>query len=120
MWVIDFDTAKSGNLSLSSGSSSKLPLSIFESPLPVIPSGLSFKNDFTSSELEDVLNLFDAEHIAVGHSTQKKIVQLHENRIFGIDTGIKKGKSGEVLLIEGDRFYGGSINGQLRELNQWK
>ena len=77
-----------------------------------------FKNDFTSSELEDVLNLFDAEHIAVGHSTQKKIVQLHENRIFGIDTGIKKGKSGEVLLIEGDRFYGGSINGQLRELNQ--
>ena len=49
-------------------------------------------------------------------SSNEEVVQLYNNKIFGVDSSIKKGKYGEVLIIKNKRFFRGTLNGKLIEL----
>ena len=52
----------------------------------------------------------------MGHSTQEKVLQLFNNKIFCVDSGLKYGKYGEILIIENKRFYRATLSGELIEL----
>ena len=68
------------------------------------------------NDISNILRLVDADHIVVGHSTQEKVLQLFNNKIFCVDSGLKYGKYGEILIIENKRFYRATLNGELIEL----
>jgi hypothetical protein len=67
------------------------------------------------TDIDEVLKLLNAKTIIVGHTTQEKIVSLFNNKIFGVDSGIKYGLDGEILIVKNKKFYRGDLNGKLTE-----
>ena len=72
-----------------------------------------FKNSL--NDIDKVLKLLNAKNIIVGHTTQEKIVSLFNNKIFGVDSGIKYGLDGEILIVKNKKFFRGDLNGKLTE-----
>ncbi len=81
-----------------------------------------YNPDITDSDISKILRLVGADHIVVGHTTEERVVHLFKNKIFGVDSGLKYGKYGEVLIIENKgffrraRFFRGTLSGELIEL----
>ena len=75
-----------------------------------------FEEDLTYTDILKILKLVDADHIVVGHTSNEKVVQLYNNKIIGVDSSIKKGEYGELLVIKNKRFFRGTLNGNLIEL----
>tara|TARA_B100000963_G_C22624353_1_gene671573 strand:- start:1209 stop:2252 length:1044 start_codon:yes stop_codon:yes gene_type:complete len=82
-----------------------------------------FKNYFrlyneylTENDISKLLNQLNSDHIIVGHCSFDNIVQFYNGKIYGVDSSIKKGKNGEVLLIKNKRFYRGNKKGNLMRL----
>ena len=67
------------------------------------------------TDIDKVLKLLNAKTIIVGHTTQEKIVPLFNNKIFGVDSGIKYGLDGEILIVKNKKFYRGDLNGKITE-----
>ena len=76
------------------------------------------KLDFSKSDVNKILKLLDASHIVVGHTSQDQVVQLFDNKIFGVDSSIKRGKSGELLIINNNKFFRGTFYGDLIPLEE--
>ena len=76
-----------------------------------------FEEDMTDTDILSILQLVDANHIVVGHTSNEKVIQLYNNKIIGVDSSIKKGNYGELLIIKSDRFFRATLNGKLIELN---
>ena len=74
-----------------------------------------YEANLTDKNINKILKLLNANTIVVGHTTQEKIVPLFNNRIFGVDSGLKYGLDGEVLIIKNNRFYRGNLDGNLTE-----
>ena len=75
----------------------------------------SYNANLTDNDLDKVLKLLNAKTIIIGHTTQEEIVSLFNNKIFGVDSGIKYGLDGEILIIKNKKFYRGTLNGKLIE-----
>ena len=75
-----------------------------------------FEENFTFTDISKILKLVDADHIVVGNTTNEQVAQLFNNRIFVVDSGLKRGKYGEVLIIKNNRFFRGTLSGELIEL----
>ena len=75
-----------------------------------------FEENFTYTDISKILKLVDADHIVIGHTTNEQVTQLFNNRIFVVDSGLKRGKYGEVLIIKNNRFFRGTLSGELIEL----
>ena len=75
-----------------------------------------FEEELTDTDILKILKLVDADHIVVGHTSNEKVVQLYNNKIIGVDSSIKKGEYGELLLIKNERFFRAKLNGELIEL----
>ena len=73
-----------------------------------------FYSDLTERQLTQILKKLDAEHIIVGHSSNHEVVQLYNNKIFGVDSSIKMGKYGELLIIENNEYYRGVLSGEIK------
>lgn len=71
-----------------------------------------FRDDLSNKEIDDILNVVDTEHIVVGHCSNKHVVSLYDNKIFGVDSSIKKGKSGEILFIKKGKYSRGTKKGK--------
>ena len=56
------------------------------------------------------------QRIVVGHTTIGEVASFHAGRIIAIDSAIKRGKSGQLLFIEGDRLSRGLIDGRREPL----
>ncbi len=75
-------------------------------------------NGATSKEIDLLLQHFDVLHLIVGHTSQKQIETRYQGRVIAIDSSIKRGKYGEILLIEapstseGYKMYRGSLTGE--------
>lgn len=72
-----------------------------------------YKENLTEKDISKILNLINSDHIVVGHCSHNEIVQLYNNKVFGVDSSIKKGKYGEVLFITKRGFFKGTLNGKL-------
>lgn len=58
-----------------------------------------FEDDYQESEINRVLAYFDVKHIVVGHTSQTRVLGLFNNKVLAVDSSIKNGQSGELLLI---------------------
>jgi len=68
-------------------------------------------------EIDLLLNHFDVEHVVVGHTSQKQVETRYQGRVIAIDSSIKDGVYGEVLLIDGDKKWRGSLAGKILTLD---
>ena len=70
-----------------------------------------FYDNLLDSDISKILKLVKSKHIIVGHCSNEEIVQLYDNKIFGVDSSIKNGMYGEILFIENNRFFRGTLTG---------
>lgn len=78
--------------------------------------GYFAEKEMNRSQAEQLLNKLKVNHIIVGHTSHEAIVSLFKHRIIGVDSSIKFGKTGEILLREKGKFYRGSIFGERTKL----
>ena len=83
---------------------------------PVWYRGYFRDNQLNESEITSILEYFNAKQIIVGHTSMPNIVSLYNNKIIGIDSSIKIGDSGEILIFKNNEFYRGTSNGALIKL----
>jgi predicted MPP superfamily phosphohydrolase len=76
-----------------------------------------FDPEFKKSEINRILRKVDANHIVVGHTSFKQIVSLFDNKILAVDSGIKNGIYGELLLIKDDNYYRCTLEGERIKIN---
>jgi len=70
------------------------------------------KDELTEEQLDITLNYFKKDHIITGHTSQDSIISLYNGKVYVIDSSIKLGKTGEVLIYENAKFYRGKLNGE--------
>lgn len=63
-------------------------------------------------KLDKILKHFNIDRIVVGHTSQEQVLSRYHGKVVAIDSSIKNGKNGEVLLINSDRLYRGYLNGK--------
>ncbi len=70
----------------------------------------------SQKSVDNVLEALNADRVVVGHTSMKKIETRFDNRVIAIDTSIKKGKKGEILLIDFNptktTYMRGDMNGE--------
>jgi len=72
-----------------------------------------FKDALAEPEIDRILNYFKVDHIIVGHTSQERVLGLYHNKIIAIDSSIKDGQSGELLLIDDNKLTRGLYKGCL-------
>ncbi len=70
-----------------------------------------FKTDYDETKLDRILNYFDVKHIVVGHTSQEHVLGLYNNKVIAVDSSIKEGSSGELLLMQDNTLTRGLYNG---------
>jgi len=78
---------------------------------PLWYKGYANPNGFDVDAADKILNILDAKSIVVGHTSMPKIIALLDNKIILVDSSLKFGKTGEILVYEKDTFYRGMIDG---------
>ena len=71
-----------------------------------------FYDNLVDADISKILTQVNSEHIVVGHCSNEKVVQLYDQKIFGVDSSIKKGTYGELLFIKNNQFYRGTLDGK--------
>lgn len=71
----------------------------------------------SSAEINLLLNHFDIDHLVVGHTSQKQVETRYQGRVIAIDSSIKNGEYGELLLIDGNNKWRGTLSGEKIPLN---
>ncbi len=71
-----------------------------------------FYDNLSDQTIDSVLNRTSSKHIVVGHCSNETVVSLFDNKIFGVDSSIKKGRYGEVLFLLGNEFFRGTKDGK--------
>lgn len=71
---------------------------------------------FDESELSEVnlilvLEYFKKDYLIVGHTSKEGVTPLLNGKLFGIDSSIKLGKEGEILIYEDGEFFKGNLTG---------
>ena len=89
---------------------------LHQSDGPVWYRGYFRDEEMNQKKIDYILSELDAKKIIVGHTTMSKIETRFNKKIIAIDTKIKKGKTGELLLIKNNTFYRGHLNGNLSAL----
>ena len=80
-------------------------------------------NGASHEEIEMLLKHFDVKHLVVGHTSQQQIETRYQGRVIAIDSSIKRGKYGEILIIEKpgsnneSKMWRGTLTGERKPLN---
>ncbi|QQX81595.1 metallophosphoesterase [Shewanella sp. KX20019] len=75
-----------------------------------------FSKEFTEPELDTILSYFNVKRIVVGHTSQERVLGLFHNKVIAVDSSIKNGQSGELLLIENNALTRGLYDGSRQTL----
>lgn len=67
-----------------------------------------------------ILKRTGQDKIVVGHTSLKKISSLYKKKILAVDCSIKKGETGQVLIIENGKYQVGGIDGKKSKLEKIK
>ncbi len=70
-----------------------------------------FSNDFRKKNINKILRTLHVKHIVVGHTSQMQITSLFKKKILAVDSSIKLGKSGDILLIENGNYFRSTMDG---------
>lgn len=80
--------------------------------------GYASPDGFDVEQANHILETLDIERVVVGHTSMPRIVSLHNHKIVLIDSSIKFGKSGELLIYEQDSLYRGQLDGSRVSLSK--
>ncbi|MEP2024822.1 MAG: metallophosphoesterase [Reichenbachiella sp.] len=83
---------------------------------PIWYRGYFRDSTFTESQLDAILSYFDKNHIVVGHTSQYRVESHFNSKVILVDSSIKVGQSGEILLIENGEYFIGNADGDRRPL----
>ena len=75
-----------------------------------------FEENLKETDILEILEAVDANHIVVGHTSNERIVQLYDDKVIGVDSGLKRGDYGEIFLAKDEQFSRATLNGKLTEL----
>ena len=75
-----------------------------------------FSSGFKERQMDQILSSFQVDHIVVGHTSQNKVIGMYNNKLYAVDSSIKEGRNGEILLVENGIAYRGKFNGQRQKL----
>ena len=78
---------------------------------------LWYRGYFTDNRIPEdsvttLLNYFGKDKIIIGHTSQDSLITLYNNKVFVVDSSIKLGKTGELLLFENGKYYRCRLNGE--------
>ncbi|MCL7986401.1 metallophosphoesterase [Sphingobacterium sp. lm-10] len=72
-----------------------------------------FKDDMLQqADITQILQFWNAKHMVIGHTSQRQITPLFGGQVMVIDSSIKNGKTGEVLIYSKGMLFRGLHNGQ--------
>jgi hypothetical protein len=69
------------------------------------------QNKIGNHDMDRILEYFGANRIIIGHTSVRSITLLLGGRIIAVDSNIKEGQNGEVLIIQDRTFYRGLKDG---------
>jgi protein involved in sex pheromone biosynthesis len=72
--------------------------------------------NFNEYKLDRILKYFNKSYIIIGHTTMPNVMTLYSGKLICVDSGIKNGDYGEVLIYENGEFYRGSTLGSVIKL----
>lgn len=70
-----------------------------------------FNGQLDTAQVETLITQLGARRIVVGHTTMGEVASFHGGRVIAIDSGIKRGKSGQLLFIENGKLSRGLMDG---------
>ncbi len=79
---------------------------------PIWYRGYFLDEGLAQTQVEADLRRLGVEHVLVGHTSQPAVHSLFQGRVIAIDSSIKKGRYGELLLREHGRFSRGTPDGR--------
>jgi hypothetical protein len=85
---------------------------LFGSDGPVWYRGYFEAEMATLAQVDALLAAAQVRRIVVGHTTVETIRVLYEGRVIGIDSGLKYGDQGELLIHEDGTLWRGLVDGQ--------
>ena len=71
-----------------------------------------FNDNLLDKEVSSILKRLNSGHIVVGHCSNEEVVQLYDNKIFGVDSSMKLGEYGEILFIKKKKYYRRTLGGK--------
>ncbi len=71
---------------------------------------------FNEQKLDRILGYLNKNYMLVGHTTMPNVVSLYSGKLICVDSGIKYGEYGEVLIYENGEFFRGTTLGNLIKL----
>lgn len=66
----------------------------------------------TEQIIDETLAYFKSNHIIVGHTSFETVTTHFGGKVIGVDSSVKNGKDGEVLIIENGTKFRGTKDGQ--------
>ena len=78
-----------------------------------------FDGQLGPDEVRALTQRLGVARIVVGHTTMNHISSLHGGRVIAIDSGIKRGESGELLFIENGTLSRGLLDGSRVPLREF-
>lgn len=79
---------------------------------PVWFRGYFVDGGITSTDLDNTLAYFHAQRIVVGHTSLRQVTAMHRGRVIAVDSNIKEGESGEILVIDRGQYFRGNLTGE--------
>lgn len=79
---------------------------------PIWYRGYFKDEDFKKTQAIEILAHLNKKHIVVGHTSMKEVRSHFDGLIFSVDSSIKKGEYGEILIWENDHFFRGTLSGE--------
>lgn len=74
--------------------------------------GYFVEGEIDGNGLDGILNYFNVKRMIVGHTSLRRVTAMHRGRIIAVDSNIKEGEDGEILLIEAGQYFRGTQNGE--------
>ncbi len=71
-----------------------------------------FYDNLPDQEISEILSAIYSKRIVVGHCSNDTVVELYDGKVYGVDSSIKLGKYGELLLIEDKKYFRGTKDGK--------
>lgn len=75
-----------------------------------------FKEIISDNEISNILSYFDSNYLIIGHTSMPNIMSLKSGKIIIVDSGIKEGIYGEILIYKKNEFFRGTSNGMVLKL----
>ena len=78
-----------------------------------------FDGQMTTEEVGALTERLGVTRIVVGHTTLQHVSSLHGGRVIAVDSGLKRGITGEVLFIEQGKLSRGLLDGSRVPLREF-